>query len=243
MPTSKTNPQRLMAGGAEMRSGIDEVLTMLSSLEMQKPLKTLKTASGKSLKITPLVERFLSAVIESRQSGNKTSFSVDIEPAGTYRIGTLERGGQPVKLRAPTPIPAPREKSIDDALADARARGQQQVAEILAGSEMLTAEQFAKRLGTTRATINTKRKNNLVLGFEGATRGYLYPDWQIDNDGRPFSSLPQLFSLLGGKAWTVYRFLVQTHAELDGLSAREALKRGEDEAVIQVAESVARGDI
>jgi len=67
------------------------------------------------------------------------------------------------------------------------------------------------------------------------------PPWQIDENGKPFDVLPKLFELLGDSPWTVYRFLVQRHADLDGASAQDYLRRGRADQVVETAESVARG--
>ncbi|QHO71396.1 hypothetical protein ACH79_00895 [Bradyrhizobium sp. CCBAU 051011] len=40
----------------------------------------------------------------------------------------------------------------------------------------------------------------------------------------------------------VFRFLVQVHDELDGLTGREALELGQGEVLLAAAESVGRGD-
>jgi hypothetical protein len=50
-----------------------------------------------------------------------------------------------------------------------------------------------------------------------------------------------LFERLGDDAWAVYRFLMQRHPELDGLTGREALDQGKTEQAIEAAESIARG--
>ena len=69
-------------------------------------------------------------------------------------------------------------------------------------------------------------------------------DWtlhQVDEDGKPFSALPALFERLGGGPWSVYRFLVQAHPELGGLTGREALRRGKADLALEVAESISQG--
>jgi hypothetical protein len=129
---------------------------------------------------------------------------------------------------------------LERALRKAGERGQSRVAEILSGNDMLSADAFANLLGTTRVTVNAKRRNNQVLGLEGAKRGFRFPQWQVGPDGKPFGALPKLFERLGNDGWAVYRFLVQRHPELDGLSGREALQRGMTEQAIEAAESVAR---
>jgi hypothetical protein len=105
---------------------------------------------------------------------------------------------------------------------------------------MLTVEEFARLIGTSRVTVNAKRQNHQVLGLEGARRGFRFPKWQIGEDGKPFGALPKLFDCLGGSSWPVYRFLVQHHPELDGLTGREALARGRDAGAVEAAESTVR---
>jgi hypothetical protein len=129
---------------------------------------------------------------------------------------------------------------LEDALVAARERGRARVTDILKGEDMLSADAFAERLGTTRVTVNTKRKQRQVLALEGAKRGFRFPRWQVGSNGKPFAVIPDLFDRLGGDAWAVYRFLVQHHPELDGLTGREALRRGKSKEVVEVAESVAR---
>jgi hypothetical protein len=54
--------------------------------------------------------------------------------------------------------------------------------------------------------------------------------------------LPKLFDLLGDNPWTVYRFLTQRHAALEGVTAKDALHQGKLAQVLQAAESLAQGD-
>jgi hypothetical protein len=54
-----------------------------------------------------------------------------------------------------------------------------------------------------------------------------------------YAELAALHERLGGP-WAVYRFLVQPHGELDGLTGREALERGKVKAALEAAESVGR---
>jgi len=129
---------------------------------------------------------------------------------------------------------------LEGALAKARERGRGRVAEILNGEDMLSADAFANLLGTTRVTVNAKRQNRQILGLEGAKRGFRFPSWQIGPDGKPFSALPDLFEKFGDDGWAVYRFLMQRHPELDGLSGREAFQQGKTTQAIEAAESVAR---
>ena len=106
---------------------------------------------------------------------------------------------------------------------------------------MLSADQFAALLGISRMTVNTRRQNHQVLGLDGAKRGFRFPAWQVGEDGKPFAALPRLFERLGGGPWSVYRFLVQSHPELDGMTGREALRRGKADEALAVTDSIADG--
>jgi len=123
--------------------------------------------------------------------------------------------------------------------AEAKARGQAKVAQILAQPDMLTTEAFAELIGVTRQSVNEKRQKFQILGLEGAKRGFKYPIWQIGEDGKPFEALPDLFAELAGP-WAVYRFLIQHHPELDGQTGVEALAAGRRDDVIALAANIER---
>jgi hypothetical protein len=163
------------------------------------------------------------AIRRSRESERSIRVVVDVPPHGVPEITSEDN---PVEL--------------DRALAVARARGKSQVAQILSGEDMLSAEEFAARVGASRVTINGWRQSHKILGLEGAKRGFRFPQWQLGEDGKPFAVLPALFDKLGGSAWAVYRFLVQHHPELGGLTGTEALRRGQSDKVIETAETVTR---
>jgi hypothetical protein len=184
-----------------------------------------------------LLETYGKALARSRSTGKKVRFEVTVGPKGGPKVTPIEE--------AASTVPEPASTTNDDAhlgraLAAARERGRARVAEIMDSPEMLTAEAFAARLGTTRVTVNTWRQKHHVLGLEGAKRGFRFPTWQIGEDGKPFAILPELFERLGGTPWAVYRFLVQHHPELDGLTAQDALRRGREKDVLETAETVGR---
>jgi hypothetical protein len=186
----------------------------------------------KSNSVSVLLDALKAATKRSRDDGTALQFTVEVTPSGEPRI--VELAAESVGESEDGA-----ERELTEALEAARSRGRTLAADILAQPEMVTAE-LARRLGTTRATVNSKRQAHQVLGLQGATRGYRYPDWQIDRDGRPFACLPKLFAVLGDSPWGVYRFLMQQHGALGGLSGREALQRGLDCEVIEAAESAVR---
>lgn len=189
-----------------------------------------------------LIRQYAKAVQLSREAGHQVSFRVVVDPlAGDQTISPVEEETSAAKDAFPVEDMGEPDAELQDALAAARERGRRRVAEILGEDDMLSAEAFAGLLGVTRVTVNTKRQNGQVLGLDGAKRGFRFPAWQLDRDGRPYAVLPELHRILGG-AWAVYRFLVSPHGSLDGRTALDALKRGRDDDVVSAAEGIAQGD-
>jgi len=206
-------------------------------VEVQIPLKskTLRILASESRTTKTLMEKYGAAVARSRM-GKSVRFIVRLSPGREPRFGLVESESP----QDAEPAGNKHDGDLEPALAAARERGQARIAEILNGDDMLSVEEFARLIGTSRVTVNTKRQNHQVLGLEGARRGFRFPKWQIGEDGKPFAALPKLFDRLGGSSWAVYRFLVQHHPELDGLSGREALARGRAAEALEAAESTIR---
>lgn len=188
-------------------------------------MANLKRKAPDATGLDLVVGRFGEALAHSRRSKSPVSFRVDISPDGRAKVTALD-------LAQP---------QAADALSAARERGRARAAEIVAGPDMLSADDFAGVLGVTRATVNAWRQTGQVLGLEGVKRGFRFPDWQIDADGKPFPELPVLHELLSG-AWSVYRFLVASHPELGGRTGKHAMQRGQGRKLIDLAEAISRGD-
>ena len=208
-----------------------------TGFKFQVPDSAYKALTGKPDRMKALLQQYGEAIVRSRTAGRAVSFRVDIDPAGATTVTPVEEAAL-AQAHLPEEAGVPDAK-LQDALAAARKRGRLRAAEILGADDMLSAEAFAKLLGTTRVTVNTKRQSGQLLGIDGAKRGFRFPVWQIDAEGKPFTELVTLHERLGG-AWAVYRFLVQPHGELGGLTGREALERGKSNSVLEAAESVAR---
>lgn len=200
----------------------------------------LKLFRGKPAKIKPLLQRYGEAVAESYRAGRSVSFRVDVDPDGDATVTPVDAG---VVASDSFPLEEITERSpeLDRALEAARERGRLRAGEVLAGDDMLNADAFAELLGTTRVTVNAKRQSGQVLGLEGAKRGFRFPAWQVDRDGKPYPELPDLLGRLGAP-WAVYRFLVQPQGALDGMTGREALAKGKGSDALAAAEGIARGD-
>jgi hypothetical protein len=198
-------------------------------------LAVLKTLSARPATVKSLVEQFGHLVARTKKSGQTRGFTVMIDAKGNAKFG-------PLPQREALSSPTTEDERLDASLAAARERGRLRSAQILDQDDMLTAEQFAERVGVSRMTVNARRQKHELLGLDGAKRGFRFPAWQVDDDGKAFDALPQLFDLLGENAWTVYRFLTQRHAALEGIPAKDALRQGKTTQVLQAAESLAQGD-
>lgn len=241
-PVRATAPamSKRKSGGTTIlvRSRRAALAKMSGALAITVAPKTFMAVSKNSAFIKKLVESFGGAIARSRGTGRRERVVVDVEPSGMLKIVT-----KAADARAPAAedqADASVTPKLETALQAARARGHGRVAEILAGPDMLSADQFAALLGTSRMTVNTWRRSHQVLALHGARRGFRFPDWQIGDDGKPFDALPSLFEKLGGSDWAMYRFLVQRHPELGDLTAREALRQGRTAAVLDAAENAGR---
>jgi len=238
VPQVEVSPSGTRRKSRGQTTRLDEIaLTKKKGFRVKGALKVglqRLVASEKSITsndLASLRKTWVLAKKKSQASHQPVRFVVEVKPRGRSTIAMIDETTRP-RAKAPDQLPA--------ALAAARVRGRARVAEILAGPDMLSADAFAELIGTSRVTVNTKRQAHQVLGLEGARRGYRFPDWQIGPDGKPFAALPALFDHLGGSPWAVYRFLVQHHPELSGLTASDALLRGHEAQVVDVAESMAR---
>ncbi|GEO43630.1 XRE family transcriptional regulator [Skermanella aerolata] len=195
----------------------------------------LKTLSPKVDTVQKIAEVLGRVIRRSEKSGQADGFTFKVDAAGNYKIEPLA-GIEQVQTASDDT------DQIERAFDAARARGRIRAAQILDQEDMLNADAFAERLGVSRVTVNARRQKHELLGLDGAKRGYRFPAWQVDEDGKAFEALPRLFEILGSSPWGVYRFLTQRHNALRGSTAKDALRRGDTVRVLDVAESLARGD-
>lgn len=231
---SRARKARRTAGAAAMRLSSGSAGTAMEFAVSVDP-GVLKTLSARPSSVKSLVDRFGKLIARTQKSGQAGGFTVMIDAKGNPKFGPLPQ---------PAPNPSSAEEGrLEAALQAARERGRLRSAQILDQRDMLTAEEFAGRLGVSRMTVNARRQKHELLGLDGAKRGFRFPAWQVDEDGKAFDVLPKLFALLGDNPWSIYRFLTQRHAALEGASAKDALRQGKVAQVLKAAESLAQGDL
>jgi hypothetical protein len=242
MPGAKTAARRIKVA-SKRRAG-------------RKPL--LKTARTISVEVSELSER------GTRGAGWKAKLSIDKAPRGKKAPGKSKvamkpkgRVGGSVSLELKpdlarkvltgktvrVEIKPPTERisaALAAALGEARERAEPSIGDLFAGPAMLSSDEFAKRLGVSRETVNQKRKRCEVIGLDGNARGFRYPEWQLIK-GRPIPRLRELFARLENDAWAVYRFLTTPQPALGGETGVDAMRGKRTDQVLAVAQEMSQG--
>ena len=191
--------------------------------DIKLPVSVIKTIGKKKRAVFgKLLAGYADVAEKAARAGRAVDYTVRVTPDGNAE-----------------PIPKP--DALDAALSAAKKRGEARVAEILKGDDMLKASEFGSLIGASHETVNVKRRRGEILGLQAATRAVRYPAWQVTETGQLLPGLSSLFDMLGQQPWTVYRFLHTAHAELDGRTALDALKAGEEKAVLDVARNQMSG--
>lgn len=168
-------------GNAGKRTARRDTLTLglVTSLgSIGKDVASRKAARG-------LLSGFATAMKRAERTGKSVRMTVMVDPKAAAPHIAVEEVSPPRN-----------EDMLDTALAAARQRGSARVAEILNGTDMLSADAFAEEIGATRETVHKKRRRHEVLGLEGPKRGVRFPKWQVSESGGLIPSLPQLFEAL-----------------------------------------------
>lgn len=112
----------------------------------------------------------------------------------------------------------------------------------LVDAEMLGSAEMARRLGLkARQSVNLRNERRELIGFELGRRGLQFPAAQLDDDGRLLAGIGEVRKLFpdGYSAW---QWLSASEPGLDDDTPLERLRRGEADAVIDAARSLAQGD-
>lgn len=104
----------------------------------------------------------------------------------------------------------------------------------LSAGDMLSTEEAATLIGTSRVTVNAWIKKGRAIGLSQTTRGFKLPIWQFEPT--TWSALPDIVAALGCKdGWEVLAFLETPVGGLDGFTPRMALEQGLVDRVLKLA--------
>lgn len=177
------------------------------------------------------------ALNESKQLGLPAQVVLTAEPDGSIEVRRLAVLPPAGKL---TLVSEEGRARLEQALSEARKRGDNRLAAILDGPEMLTAQQMAELLRATPEKVEEMRLSGELLSLSGAGKGRRFPKWQIGDDGKPFPELAKLHEILT-TPFAVYRFLLQHHPELGGDDALSWIQAGRGNKVFEAAENSLTG--
>lgn len=104
----------------------------------------------------------------------------------------------------------------------------------LAAADMISTDEAAQLVDTTRVTINAWIAKGRAVGLTQTKRGFRMPRWQFEPS--MWDALPKLSTALGTtEGWALLSFLESPHGALDGRSPRQAIEQGQADRVIEIA--------
>lgn len=125
-------------------------------------------------------------------------------------------------------VPAAEVRSL---LANSLAARQQR----LGAADMISTDEAAQLVQTTRVTINAWIAKGRAIGLTQTKRGFRMPRWQFEPS--VWAALPKLSAVLGtAEGWALLSFLESPHGGLNGITPRQAIEQGQMDKVIRLAE-------
>ncbi len=107
--------------------------------------------------------------------------------------------------------------------------------ERLGAADMISTDEAAQLVQTTRVTINAWIAKGRAVGLTQTKRGFRMPRWQFEPP--MWDALPRLSKALGTtEGWALLSFLESPHGALNGISPRQAIEQGLSDKVIRIAE-------
>lgn len=104
----------------------------------------------------------------------------------------------------------------------------------LDANDMLSTDDAANLLCTTRVTINAWIAKGKAIGLTQIRRGYKLPRWQFEP--ALWAAIPQVSAALGThEGWALLKFFETPQGALDGLTPRQAVEQGALDRVIELA--------
>ena len=105
----------------------------------------------------------------------------------------------------------------------------------LAAADMISTDEAAQLVQTTRVTINSWIAKGRAIGLTQTKRGFRLPRWQFEPS--MWDALPRLSAALGtAEGWALLSFLESPHGALNGITPRRAIEQGQVDKVIRAAE-------
>ena len=107
---------------------------------------------------------------------------------------------------------------------------------------LLTSDELAARVGLkTRQSVHDWLHKGKIVGWRGAKRGYVFPEGQLDERGRPPEGLEKVVSYFDD-SYTVWFWLTTPRNSLDGMEPLVLLRKGEVDRVVNAAVGDRQGD-
>ena len=107
--------------------------------------------------------------------------------------------------------------------------------ERLGAADMISTDEAAQLVQTTRVTINAWIAKGRAIGLTQTKRGFRMPRWQFEPS--MWGALPRLSAALGiTEGWALLSFLETPHGGLNGITPRQAIEQGHMDRVIKIAE-------
>ena len=107
--------------------------------------------------------------------------------------------------------------------------------ERLGAADMISTDEAAQLVQTTRVTINAWIAKGRAIGLTQTKRGFRMPRWQFEPS--MWDALPRLSAALGTtEGWALLSFLESPHGGLNGVNPRQAIEQGQSDKVIKIAE-------
>lgn len=98
--------------------------------------------------------------------------------------------------------------------------------DFFATNPLLTAAEFALRLGVKRQTVDNWRKDGRVIAYQRSKRGFGYPEAQIGADGNLLAGLEEALGRIGDNGYRAHRIMTTPRDDLAGRTPFEGLRAG-----------------
>ena len=107
---------------------------------------------------------------------------------------------------------------------------------------LLTSNELAARVGLkTRQSVHDWLRKGKIVGWRRAKRGYVFPEGQLDERGRPPEGLEKVVPYFDD-GYTVWFWLTTPRNSLDGMEPLALLRKGEIDRVLDAAIGDRQGD-